>query len=348
LRDFLEKGQAVDEPIPQPIERFIQKLEKEKAALQGGALAILSGGRVSYQTTFGYQRALEGPITPQTLFPLASVSKPITAMLIGLLQQKKILTFDAEWKVNPLKHPVTLRHLLSHTSGYPFSGNRYIERWMPRPKILQVLEKQKPISKPGESYFYSNMFFSLVEDILQLKERTFKGELAHLRKLLGIEGLQVVPLDPSFEVAYPHRKKRTLRFPAAYPKVVPSAGGVFASLDAMIEILKVQSGHRPDLLSPDIIQQMTTPQITTEDIKEWGLEWPYPCENLETYSALGWRILRLKTHPEKAMVSHSGCLAGISTFVGFIPSQDVGIIILINEETKLALQTGIDFWAAFQ
>lgn len=65
---------------------------------------------------------------------------------------------------------------------------------------------------------------------------------------------------------------------------------------------------------------------------------------IESYYALGWRILKLKNHANKGLIFHSGYIEGINSFIGFIPSEELGIIILINQNSKFPLKSGLELW----
>ena len=147
---------AQSEILPQ-IEKFIQELESQKNELQGGAIAIFHKGQVIYKSTFGKQNGNSGQITSTTLFPLASVSKVVSATSIALMVDKGILSFNEKFKLPCLKNPVSLSNILSHTTGYQFSGNAEVEQGMSRAKLLNTIKKQQPKGKPGQFYRYSNV-----------------------------------------------------------------------------------------------------------------------------------------------------------------------------------------------
>lgn len=77
------------------------------------------------------------------------------------------------------------------------------------------------------------------------------------------------------------------------------------------------------------------------------MKWPCDRNKIESYYGIGWRILKAKQYPGKDLIFHSGYIGGIRSFIGFIPSEEMGIIILTNQDTKLPVQNGIDFWGAF-
>ncbi|WP_231569174.1 serine hydrolase [Rickettsia endosymbiont of Ixodes pacificus] len=108
--------------LPQKLKSFIKKFELQKDELQGGAIAILYKGEVIYKTTFGNQKGNSGVITDKTLFPLASVSKAVSATAIALMVDQGSLNFDEKFKLPYLKNAISLNNILSHTTGYQFSG----------------------------------------------------------------------------------------------------------------------------------------------------------------------------------------------------------------------------------
>ncbi|AFB32139.1 MULTISPECIES: serine hydrolase [spotted fever group] len=114
----------------------------QKDELQGGAIAILYKGEVIYKTTFGNQKGNSG-VMDKTLFPLASVSKAISATAIALMVDQESLDFDEKFKLPYLKNAISLNNILSHTKGYQFSGNIEIEQGMNSSKLLTLLKKQQ-------------------------------------------------------------------------------------------------------------------------------------------------------------------------------------------------------------
>ena len=135
---------TIQHPLPEPVQKFIDRLEADEPNLQGGAVAVLHYGQVVYKNTFGHRRGKEGRVTSKTLFPLASVSKPVAATALALLVQDGALNLSETYQLPYLKYPVSLKHILSHTTGYKFSGNVLIERGLNRPKLLQQLKYHQP------------------------------------------------------------------------------------------------------------------------------------------------------------------------------------------------------------
>lgn len=276
----------------------------------------------------------------------------MAALAIARLVDKGKLSFDQKFTLPWLRHKVSLTHLLSHTTGLGtrFWGNFEIEKGLSRTEILQLLKAERKGCPPGKRYAYTNVIFSLVEDVLKLKKASFQSVIQQLGTGLGTDGIQVMPIDPDAELASPHNDDlEALPFPPYYPKVVAPAAGVFASLDGMVKLLQLSSGYRPDLISKKMLDRLYTPVLPNNDIVKWAIkiQFPFNLNQIESYYGLGWRIVKAKKYPGKELIFHGGYIEGIRSFIGFIPSEDVGIVILVNQNSKMPLQAGLDFWGDF-
>jgi CubicO group peptidase (beta-lactamase class C family) len=119
------------------------------------------------------------PITPETIFHMASVSKQFTAYSIVLLAKQGKLQLDDDihkylsWFPD-LKEKITIHNLLNHTSGIrdqwqllAISGTR-LDDVITQEHIIKILSRQKALNfKPGEQYSYSNSNFTLLAEIVK-------------------------------------------------------------------------------------------------------------------------------------------------------------------------------------
>lgn len=273
------------------IQEFAFSIEPRFTKMQGGAIAILSKGKVVYQKTFGYRKGKTDPITPHTLFALASTSKAVTGTALALMAERGKIDLEARHKLPYIKTEVSLTDILSHTTGYSFYGNSDIERGASRHELLSRLQKQKPSCEPGSCYFYTNMVFTLTEEVLKKENNSYAKALAELRGALGTEEIQIMPIEKSMQVAIPHTKTKdgfkSLGMPPYYPKAVASAAGIFASLDGMVEIYKLLFGYRPDLISRPVLDKIYACKLTNSDTQKFRP--PYPLSDIESYYGLGMR-----------------------------------------------------------
>lgn len=339
--------------VPISIQNFINQLEQEKAELQGGAIAILHRGTVVYKTTFGHRQGDLGPINNKTLFPLASVSKVVTAAALSLMVERGELNLREKFKLPSLQNPVTFTQLLSHTTGYNYSGNPEIEKGLSREHIFTVLKKQKPKCQPERCYRYSNFIFGMVEEALNHKKSSLQQAIDTMNRELRTEEIKILPLASYENIAYPHSEEeidgvkviKSLPFPPYYPKASPAGAGVFASIDGMIEVYRLKFGYRPDLISGKTLKVMNAIQkATRNNAISNDFNWPVERSKIDTYCALGVKVFKIKGQPDKDMFFHPGWIGGINSFIGHVPSSEMGIIILLNQSSKFPVQKGVEFW----
>jgi len=133
--------------------------------VQGGAVIISEGDRVLYSYVYGYRDAKKTqPVTLDTCFRIASVTKLVTAIGVMQLYEQGLFSLDApvsDILPFPVVHPrfpdipVTARQVLSHTSGFR-SVQTYFPNWE---KLAESRTNAffQPKAAPGTQYIYSNM-----------------------------------------------------------------------------------------------------------------------------------------------------------------------------------------------
>ena len=138
----------------------------DKPGSPGCAVSVIRNGQPVFQKGYGSANLDYGiPITPSTVFHVASVSKQFTAAAILLLEQDGKLSIDDEIQkyvpeLTSFGAPVTLRHLLYHTSGIRdqwhllnISGWRYSRDLITDDDVLLVLSRQRDLNfEPGSEH----------------------------------------------------------------------------------------------------------------------------------------------------------------------------------------------------
>ena len=170
------------QPIPASTIKSIDSLFKrwDNNNRPGCAIGIVRNDSIIYAKGYGMANLEYGiPVTAQTIFHMASVSKQFTAYAILLLAKQGKLKLDDDihkylsWFPD-LKKKITIRNLLNHTSGIrdqwqllAISGTR-LDDVITQDHIIKILGKQKALNfNPGEQYRYSNSGFTMLAEIVR-------------------------------------------------------------------------------------------------------------------------------------------------------------------------------------
>jgi CubicO group peptidase (beta-lactamase class C family) len=213
----------------------LETLEARMAELHvpGVSIAVIEDGKIAWARGFGVTRAGGPPVTSDSLFQAASISKPVFALAVLRLADAGKLNIDANindtltsWKLpeNDLtrQSPVTLRRLLSHSAGTTVHGFPGYGAIAPLPTTIQVLDGVAPANTapvrvdllPGARHRYSGGGYTVAQSALA----DLTGEpLPQFMRELVLEPLgmtrstyeQPLPAARLAEVALPHDDKGT-------------------------------------------------------------------------------------------------------------------------------------------
>ena len=167
----------------------------------GIAVSVLKDGRSVYQKGFGMANLEYGiPITAQTKFHVASLSKQFTAFLILKLQEEGLLSIEDDVRTYISELPdygktITIHHLLTHSSGIrdqwrllEMAGWR-LDDVIKTEQIFKLITNQKELNfLPGDSFGYSNSGFTLLAIIV---ERLTKMSFADYAKQIIFDPLKM-------------------------------------------------------------------------------------------------------------------------------------------------------------
>ena len=167
------------------------KREMKKRQIPGVALAVIKDGKVVKMKGYGLANVELGvPVTPDSVFNLASLTKQFTAAAIMLLvEDGKIGLDDRISKYLPNAPDawsgITVRHLLTHTSGVKKTElPRCNESWLLEYTTVQMFEhasKLPPNFAPGERWWYSNQGYILLGMIIEKVSGKRYGEFLRER-----------------------------------------------------------------------------------------------------------------------------------------------------------------------
>lgn len=295
----------------------------------GCAVGIARGGRTLL--TRGYGMAdLNGarPITPSTILESGSVAKQFTAAAVLLLMQdgKLALEDDARKYLPELPaygRTITVRHLLTHTSGLREWSNLMAWQGWPRgtrmhtqSDVLDIVTRQKSLNYPvGDYYSYTNSGFLLLRTIVErVSGKPFAQFTAErIFTPVGMTNTQwrddYTRIVPGLAQAY-GRQADGWHLNMPFDNVI-GAGGLLTTVgDWLLWNDALTKKSLGSALSDSITRQM---KLTS------GIEIQY---------ALGLTVTKYRGLRE---ISHSGSTAGYSTFLARYPDQDnLSIAVMCN------------------
>jgi len=297
--------------------------------MPGVAVAVSLEGRVIYNKAFGLSN-LEFPIpnTTETIFECGSVSKQFTAAAILLLAQKGKLSLndDVRKHIPELPQydaPITIQHLLNHTSGLKDWGALYSLTGWPRTTrtytqylSFDIVFRQKSLNfTPGNKYSYSNsnyvMLVLIVERVSEKSLADFTNE--ELFKPLEMTKTQwrdnFREIVPGRAVAY--SVKNGAFFQDMPFEDVHGPGGLLTTTGDLLKWNRLLETN--EIFNAHIVQLRITPGLLND-----GSSSGY---------AAGLMIGEWNGYNE---ISHSGSTAGYRAWLAWYPDKKLSVVILSN------------------
>jgi len=362
LLAFTTLNASANETVPGFVTEFERYIAESVAPeVPGAALAVVADGKLYVLKGYGVRQAgTDLPVTADTVFRLASVSKTIASTAAGLLVQDQQLKWDTN-VYGTLEHvrfknatygaQVSLQDLLAHTSGLiPQAYTNLIEDNVPYDQVVQKLKSVDFSCAPKRCYGYQNVVFSLAGDIIQAKTgKTYEAfvqeqlfmPLGMYSASFGLENLQ-----RNTNYALPHVRRqgrwKTARVSQNYYNIAPAAGAN-ASINDMGKWLLAQMGQRPDVLTTETLDQLQAKVVRTTVARSHYGQLPAA---VKTWYGLGWRVFDVGTHHN--FVHHGGWVQGYRTEMVFNRELNIGMVFLTNAETRLARDVIFKFVNAYE
>jgi CubicO group peptidase (beta-lactamase class C family) len=357
----------------------------DRGDVPGVVVAVVNKDGILYNEAFGLSSTLsKRPMTPDTIFNMASMTKPVTSVAIMMLVDEGKLKLDddvakylpkykeplvissfndadASYETRPAKRPITIRHLLTHTSGigYGFASPRLT-------KIMQKTGKTELdlplLFDPGESWAYggsTRVLGDVVEVISGLKIDAFLD--SRILRPLGMNDTgYLVPTTKYARVVGVNARGADGKFverplPATLPATVAGDGGLYgtASDYGLFLRMLLNRGTLGDkrILSEKSVKTMleshtgnvvVQPQESTNlslsrnfplgaGIDRWGLGFQLAAEKVANKRSRG-----------------SGTWAGIFNTHFFIdPRKEIGVVVMMQtlpfyDEASMKVYAGVE------
>ncbi len=335
----------IDADIIAELEDFIT-YAMEVGEVPGAAVAIVQNGEVVYMNGFGVREmGMDAPMTPETLLMIGSTAKTFTTLYLAQLVDEGIITWDTPVvDILPsfaladadITESITVRNMMCACIGVPrrdleliFNANEQSAAG-----IIASLADYQLFTDFGEAFQYSNQLIAAGGYIGALAtggtledaaDRYVSEIQTRILEPIGMtnSGFDFETAEASADVATPHGVNLDFEF---YPIsldlerfVIPvlPAGGLWSSAADMSQYLltMMQTGIAPDgtrIVSEENLLEIWQPQVSVSAQMNYGLGW-----FVDEYKGL--RLLH-----------HGGNMFGFTSDLAFLPSADVGIVVLTN------------------
>ena len=295
------------------------------AALKAGnpavQIAVSHHGQVIYSEAFGMSdRENATAATPRSVMQIASLTKQFTAAAILRLAERGALSIDDRIEkyvpeFDPRGTTITLRQLLSHTSGVAGGPpNPYAQ--VTRAQTIAFINAQPLAFTPGTKWSYSNSGYRLLGYAIESITGKPFTEFVHTELALplglidtGVCGTSNLPLPDGYGVF----QGTWQRVPALNMSVPFSAGALCSTAGDLARWSHLLATGR--VLLPESYATMTTPaRLNDNTIAHFGY-------------ALGVYAQTLEGHP---VVWHNGIIDGFQSALLYLSDQDMAIAVLTN------------------
>jgi D-alanyl-D-alanine carboxypeptidase len=319
------RTRAVRHPSPPTAPAAIVTAAQQaaNAALMAGApavqIAVSERGRVIYSAAFGMSDGESATAaTPRSVLQIASITKQFTAAAILHLAERGALTLDDRIEkfvpeFNTAGATITLRHLLTHTSGItglppdPYSA-------LTREKYMTLINGQPLAFTPGSTWSYSNAGYRLlgyaIESITGMSYADFiHREFALPLGLIdtGVCGTSNLPVPEGYGVL----QGKSTRVPAIDMSVPFAAGALCSTAADLVRWSHLLATGR--VVLPASYATMITPtRLTNNNVVPYGLG-----VSVETW--LG-----------RPAVSHTGAIPGFQSSLLYFSEVDIAVAVVIN------------------
>jgi CubicO group peptidase (beta-lactamase class C family) len=312
-----------------PVDDYLRAQMAERR-IPGIALTVIQGGKTVKTATYGLAD-LEHQVLvrPETVFEIGSVTKQFTAAGILLLQQEGKLSVDDKIQKHLAATPtawtnITIRHLLTHTSGIKsYTGLTGFEltRRLTQSQFIATFQAHPLEFAPGESWRYSNTGYSLLGYIIE----NASGETYwnYLRRKI-FTPLQMTNTTDRFPTTLiSHRARGYEQTNGVWINRDYDLTDVFAAGAMVSTVGDLAKWHAA--LDGDKLLSAPSKQAM------WSIS-VQPTQRASKYG-LGWYIDEVEG---RRNFGHGGSTSGFSASYQRFPDDELGVIILSNTDQQIA------------
>jgi len=314
----------------------IVRAQMREQNIPGVSLAVMRDGKIIKATGYGLANVeLNVPVTPKSIFQSGSIGKQFTATAVMMLvEDGKVGLDDSITKyfpeAPPTWKPITIRHLLTHTSGLPdvwgqteqdayTKGIVDSRRDYTEDELLQRYVKLQPQFQPGDQWEYCNLGYQLLGFLIHRVTGKFHADFIRERIFLpvGMDTARIISesdIVPNRSSGYVMVKGELKNQGWIAPSLNTTADGSYYM--TVLDLAKWDAAlYTEKVLKKSSLEQMWTPAKLNS-----GKPYPYPY-------GFGWDINRANGH---RVVWHTGGNQGFYVIISRYLDDRLTIVAMTN------------------
>ena len=337
---------------PIDYDRLDQRLNRlaEDPGIVGLAVGVIEKGEIAFVRGYGETRVGGAPVTADTVFRWASLSKGVASSLAARLEAQGALSlsdrvtgFETSLRLpGGAERDATLENVLSHRLGIvPNAYDTTLEDGRDPVEIRRSLGKLEAVCPVGDCHSYQNVAFDAVSEVVEAVAQSSYAQALDtlLFEPLGMTNASIGrdSLQNAASWAEPHRYARGAktakrrRVKEAYYRV-PAAGGVNGSIRDLALFARAQMGLVPEVLPQAQLDNLHNPRVYTRR-EQSRLSGRYGGHIRDARYALAWRVYKYSKEGYR-VVGHRGAVDGYRSLILFDPALDTGVVVLWNSNSR--------------
>ncbi len=303
----------------------------KKNNIPGCAVAVSQHGKIIFEKGFGYGNQMtKAPVTANTIFGIASVTKSFTALAIMMLEEKGLLSVDdpvinylPDFKLSGVEDMSSIKiyHLLTHTTGLaPMFRREELNKL--KDHLTYLAEKDyEMLGKPGEYFSYCNDTFLLLGAIIErLSGKLYRRHITEsllnpLKMYRSTFSIDELAKYDDVTIPYEHNKRTNQLEEKLWPKLGNYEVGEGVR-STVLDLLKFGEFYVAN--DNGVISQETRKKM-------W--EKPFEVVN-QSFYGYGFKVT--PNYNGVTLVEHGGGQPGVSSNFGFIPEEGIVASVLCN------------------
>jgi len=342
-------AQTID--VQKKLKGFDQTVEQilKDWNVPGCGIGIVVKDKLVFARGYGY-RELENrlPVTPNTLFQIASNTKLFTATAVGFLVEEGKLDWDKPIKTyvpqiqfynDELNGSVTIRDMLSHRTGISRHDGIWVRSDFTRQELFDRIKFLEPSIPFRSGALYNNlMYVAAGQSVEHLSGKTWEAfvqekiftplEMSH-SMFMAEDMLK----QPDFVTPYYEQRDTTILLRSLFytqNQGLGPAGSIISSIDDLSRwvIAQINGGRfkGTQVIPSGIIKETMKPAIPYSSVPDKYFE------NLNAMYGMGRATSSYKGH---YMAQHGGSIGGIYSIVSIMPADSIGVIVFTNRISQL-------------